>query len=99
MKTTLHPESNEKQNSSGEFNILLLEKYVREEISKYVGKYVNVIVFSDINLVILSVTCGSITTASFISATLTPVGRRNLFITIFLTFLHFWQVMDLLNYF
>ena len=99
MKTTLHPKSNEKKNSSGEFNILLLEKYVRKEISKYVSKYVNVLVFSDINLVVLSVTWGSITTTSFISATLTPAGRRNLFITIFLTFLHFWQVMDLLNYF
>lgn len=99
MKTTLHPKSNEKQNSSGEVNILLLEKYVREEISTYVGKYVNVLVFCDINLVVLSVTGGSITTTSFISATLTPAGRRNLFITIFLTFLHFWQVMDLLNYF
>ena len=49
------------------YNIFLLKKYVKEEkISKYIDKYVNVLDFFYVNLVVLSVTSGSITNVSFI---------------------------------
>ena len=40
----------------------------KKKESKYLGKYVNVLEFFDINLVFLSVNSGRITVASFISA-------------------------------
>ena len=40
----------------------------KKKKSKYLGKYVNVLEFFDINLVFLSVNSGRITVASFISA-------------------------------
>ena len=58
----------------------------REKISKYVGKYINVHGwFFYINLVFPYFTSGSISIASFTSATDVPVGLITYFITIYFT--------------
>ena len=57
----------------------------RRKIDKYIGKCVNVFEFLDINLVVLSVTSGNVTTSSVISAIGGLFGLTTLFVSIFLT--------------
>ena len=57
----------------------------RRKIDKYTGKCVNAFEFLDINLVVLSVTSGNVTTTSVISAIGALFGLTTLFMFIFLT--------------
>ena len=50
------------------YKIFFGEIHERKKISTLIGKYVNVIDFFYIGLLFLSVTCPSITTASFMQA-------------------------------
>ena len=93
----MFPKINKSLNSSGvissEFTIksankiqdFTLEKYVREKINKYIGKYVNILEFFNTNKLFQSISSGNITIASFISAIGTLVELITAFITILFT--------------
>ena len=68
-----------------EFNFFTGQIHERQKISKYIGKYVSFLEFIDINLLVLSVTDGSITIVLFISTIGTPVRLIASFITICFT--------------
>ena len=56
---------NLKFNVAMKSKIFLFKKYMKEKISKYIGKYVGFLELFDINLVFLSIISAGITTVSF----------------------------------
>ena len=72
------------------YKIIILRNYLK--IKNIFGKYVHVLDFFQMNLVVFSVTIGRIAIAPFISAAGTPVEIRTLFFTMVFT------LMTLLNY-
>ena len=95
---TFYPSTNVLQNTSQleclqqfeldmllKFLIISLEKYVKEKISKCIGKYVTVFWICDMSSVFLSVTSESTTVASFISEIGAPDRLTVMCITLFFT--------------